>query len=180
MAEPSPLDRIRSAEDEAVSPKYARRQRERRWLVDAERLQGLALTGPVAVSDRYIADTRLRLREMRDGDRVVRKLTKKYDAPDPCDRPIVTVYLGDREFELLAALPATTIQKTRYRLGDGRHMFSVDWFEGALAGLLLAGIELEDLAALRALPDPVWTVRDVTNELGYQGATLARHGRPKE
>lgn len=177
-AHPFLRKRMRTAEDEAAAPKYAHAERERRWLVHADAAP--AGDDPIAIVDRYITGTRLRLREMRRGDDVVWKLTKKYDCADPLARPIVTAYLSRAEYDVLATLPAVTLAKRRYRVSEGGHDFSLDRFDGPLAGLMLAELEIDDDAVLRALADPAWTVRDVSDDARYQGATLAAHGLPKE
>lgn len=173
--EPDRRSVIRTAGDEAAVPKYAQVERERRWLVDPARRPDLTGCASLLIEDRYIIGTRFRLRRMTGDDLVSLKLTKKYDAPDPLARPIVTAYLTGTEYDLVATLPAACLTKRRYKV-DG---FSVDVFEDALAGLELAEIEAADDAALRALPAPAWTIRDVSAEPGYQGAALALYGRPE-
>ena len=166
--------------DGADSPKYAHLEIERRWLVDADRLAVADLAGPIAIHDRYIDGTRVRLRLMeRDGGKVF-KLTRKYQSDEADARPIVTAYLEEDEYAVFAKLPSCALSKTRFKLLHGEHFYSVDCFRGALEGLVLAELEGADLAALRALPDPAWAVRDVTHEIQYQGATLARAGIPKD
>lgn len=172
--------RMRSVEDETRAPKYAHIERERRWLVDPARAAALDLRDPIVIRDRYISGTRMRLREMRMGSNTVWKLTKKYECADPLARPIVTAYLGAEEYDVLAALPAAMIEKTRFRCTTGRHDYSIDRFEGTLAGLMLAELEIEDAAVLRALPDPEWALGDVSADPRYQGGNLVAHGIPKE
>lgn len=172
--------RMRGPEDEALHPKYAHMEIERRWLVDAEAVAGLALEDAIEIRDRYLLDTRLRLRRMQRGEDVVFKLTRKYECDDAIARPIVTAYLDQGEFDVLCALPALTLAKTRYKMRHEGHDFSLDRFEGALQGLWLSEIELANVDVLRALDNPPWALRDVTDEIQYQGATLARSGIPKE
>jgi CYTH domain-containing protein len=172
--------RMRSAEDEARAPKYAHLERERRWLVDPAKIATLDLRDPIQIHDRYLTTTRMRLREMRMGDRTVWKLTKKYDCADPLARPIVTAYLSAEEYRALAALPAAAIEKTRFGCTTNGRDFSVDRFGGLHEGLLLAEIEIEDDDILRKIPDPDWTLRDVSDDARYQGGQLVAHGIPKE
>jgi CYTH domain-containing protein len=170
---------MRGPHHEAARPKYAHLEIERRWLVDAGAAVHLELTDPVAITDRYIIGTRMRLRMMRRGDETVFKLTRKYECEDPVARPIVTAYLNPAEYEVFAALPALTLGKTRYKVRDGAHEYSLDRFAGPLQGLWLSEIELPDLRQIIALADPPWAVRDVTNDPAYQGANLARCGIPE-
>jgi CYTH domain-containing protein len=170
----------RGVDDEVRRPKYACIERERRWLVDRPRRPDLPVEF-VLIEDRYITGTRLRLRRMTDhaSGRIVLKLTKKYDAVDPLARPIVTAYLSEDEFALLAQLPAAALSKHRYAVAADGLRFSIDRFNG-LVGLELAEIETADDSGLRAVPSPDWTIRDVSNDPRYQGGMLAVHGIPKE
>ncbi|MFM7377625.1 MAG: hypothetical protein ACKO1O_05775 [Erythrobacter sp.] len=162
-----------------MHPKYAHLEVERRWLVDPAAVDALAKEEPIAIADRYIIGTRTRLRIMRRGEQAVYKLTRKYDCDDPISRPIVTAYLDPDEYKVFAALPAFALTKIRYKVILEGHAFSLDQFEGPLQGLWLSEIEFADISDLRALADPYWALRDVTNEPAYQGATLARLGIPE-
>ncbi|HEX4695163.1 hypothetical protein [Sphingomonas sp.] len=179
MSDPQPFlpKRMRTAADEAAAPKYAHCERERRWLVDAAAPP--PAVDPIEIHDRYITGTRLRLREMRRDGEIVWKLTRKYECADALARPIVTAYLTRAEYDVLAALPALGVAKQRFRVSEGGRDFSLDRFAGALDGLVLSELEAEDDATLRALADPAWTVRDVSDDPRYQGARLAAHGIPK-
>ena len=173
---------MRTGKDEARQPKYAHVERERRWLVDPTRRPCVDGLSHVLVEDAYIIGTRLRLRRMTDSanNDHAYKLTKKYEADDPLARPIVTFYLTEQEFDLLASLPARTLAKRRYAMPVERAIFSLDRFEGPLAGLELVEIEWPDDAGLRTLRAPPWAIREVSAEPDYQGGALAEFGIPEE
>ena len=173
---------MRTLEDEARAPKYAQIERERRWLVRPDADPEAEALRCLLIEDRYVDGTRLRLRRMTDlatGERA-HKLSRKYEAPDPLARPIVTAYLTSGEHAVFAALPARELSKRRYTVREGDRFFNVDRFEGTLAGLSLTEIEQEDDAALRILEPPQWAGREVSHDLCYQGGALARNGMPKE
>ncbi|MFL0413263.1 hypothetical protein [uncultured Sphingomonas sp.] len=172
---------MRTGADEARSPKYAHVERERRWLVDPAARPPVP-TDHVLIEDRYIHRTRMRLRRMTDSTtgQVALKLTKKYTADDPLARAIVTTYLKEAEFTLLARLPGTALIKRRHDLVGGPVTYSLDRFAGPLEGLELAEIEWPDDAGLRGLPPPPGSIREVSNDPRYQGGALVEHGRPKE
>ncbi len=174
------LKRMRTAAHEAAEPKYAHLERERRWLVDHESIDLAALKDPITIRDRYIEGTRLRLREMSCGDQRVWKLTRKYECVDPLARPIVTAYIEETEHRVLCDLPAIELIKTRFKLAQDGCDYSVDRFDGPLQGLWLSEIELEDGAELAALPNPSWSLADVSDDPRYQGYTLAQCGIPKD
>lgn len=166
---------FRDATDEARTPKYAHIERERRWRIDPAARPALG-DAHVLIEDRYLTGTRLRLRRMTDGQTgaVACKLTKKYASADPRARPIVTAYLDADEYALLAALPGRPIVKRRLPLQAGALTYSLDRFEGALAGLELAEIEWPDAAGLEGLPAPPGALGEVTDDHRYRGGTLAR------
>lgn len=172
--------RMRGPSDEALAPKYAHLEIERRWLVDPTLAASLAIVDPIVIEDRYIVGTRMRLRRMRQGIDTVFKLTRKYECNDPIARPIVTAYLDEDEYAVMCALPALPLAKTRYKVHHDGHDFSLDRFEGELQGLWLSEIELDDVTQLRQMAPPPWALRDVTDELAYQGAMLASSGIPKD
>src|SRR5216684_7832235 len=90
--------------------KYARVERERRYLLQ-DLPQGLMRASPhVQITDNYITGTRLRLRKVRDPqtNKWTLKLTQKF-APNPKDlsRTVITnVYLDAREYNMLAVFEA--------------------------------------------------------------------------
>lgn len=166
---------MRTGEDEAVSPKYAHYERERRWLVDPTKRPNFSDAPYVLIEERYIQGTRMRLRRMTDnvsGESAL-KLTKKYEANDPLARPIVTAYLSNEEFELLASLPAQFLRKRRYKVMIAGDEFGIDVFEGRLSGLELAEIECPDDVRLRSIATPSWAICDVSDTLAFQGGQLA-------
>ncbi|WP_445193028.1 hypothetical protein ACT009_03705 [Sphingomonas sp. Tas61C01] len=171
---------IRGLDEELAAHKYAHVERERRFLVDAERCPDLSGAPAIRIEDRYVIGTRFRLRRMTElgSGRVVLKLAKKYDVADVLARPMVTAYLTDAEYSLFATMPGLPIEKVRYRVVEGSDVFGIDRFEGALAGLLMAEIECEDAKTLAAVTVPAWVTREVTNDAAYQGGSLAARGLP--
>jgi hypothetical protein len=57
------------------------------------------------IEDRYLDGTRMRLRRMSrpELNETKWKLTKKYECEDPSARPIVSSYLTESEYRVLAA-----------------------------------------------------------------------------
>jgi adenylate cyclase len=68
------------------------------------------------------------------------------------------------------------LEKMRFLLNHEGHEWSVDVFGGALAGLVLAEIELSDPDETFAKPD--WLGAEVTDDLRYRNAALAEFGLP--
>lgn len=79
--------------------------------------------------------------------------------------------------EMLARLCAgRRVTKTRHDVLHGGLLWEVDVFEGPLAGLLIAEVELPDAA--QALDLPGWAGREVTGDPRYANAVLASASAP--
>src|SRR5882762_9941723 len=147
--------------------KYARVERERRYLLQ-DLPEGLTRASPhVQITDNYITGTRLRIRKVRDPqtNKWTVKFTQKF-APDPenLSRTIITnVYLNALEAESLAMFDANEIRKNRYPFEFEGRGFSVDMFLGDLFGLVLAEVSFETDEELENFPKPPWALADVTN-----------------
>jgi CYTH domain-containing protein len=153
-----------------ISLKYAQVERERRWLLaTVPDLEG----APMRIADWYLVGTRLRLREMTQGESVVRKLGHKVRlASDAGEVACTNFYLDDAEWMALAGLPARTLTKERWRIERGPEHVAVDVFEGHLAGLVLAEID-RGSGPDRGLPGDLDALAEVTHDEEFTGAALA-------
>ncbi len=150
-----------------TSLRYARVERERRWLLDgppplrddAERR---------LIVDRYVTGTRLRLRETTAADgTVVRKLGHKVRIGEGAHEVAHTsIYLDDAEWDLLVTLPARTLTKTRTLVPTAAGHVAVDVHAD---GRVVAEIDGEG-----ELPGDWPVVREVTDDEAYTGGGLAR------
>lgn len=173
------IDRALAAELGFPKSAYTVVERERRWL--CRQVPRALIRQSFLVRDLYVAETRLRLREMRpvDGGPATLKLSRKADV-DESTRLITTIYLPEAEFAVLASsLSGARLTKVRHRLHapDGV-LLSADEFQGELAGLVLAEAELASALALAAFPSPAFAVREVTADPQFTGAWLVKHGVP--
>jgi CYTH domain-containing protein len=153
--------------------KYARVEYERRfWL--ARTPEELDQAGYDRIVDHYLEGTRLRLRriESREGRVVALKLTQKYLDGDTDQATITNFYLDEREYALLARLGGRELIKRRYRYHRQASHYSIDVFEGPLAGLILAEAEAPTEAALAAVKPPPNTIREVTADRSFTGGYL--------
>jgi CYTH domain-containing protein len=157
--------------------KYARIELERRFLV--ERVpEDIAHEDGWIIIDRYIANTRLRLRRMEPlgGGKTIFKLGQK-EAPYPPDfsrTTITNIYLSRDEYSILVTLPAHELRKRRYPLHSSGYRYTIDVFEGHLAGLVLAEIGFmtnDEMDAHKQLPD--FALRDVSRDVRFTGGALA-------
>lgn len=74
--------------------------------------------------------------------------------------------------EMLALCEATLIEKYRWKIPHADHLWEVDEFLGANAGLIVAEIELSSVDEEFARPG--WIGREVSHELRYQNSQLTR------
>lgn len=79
---------------------------------------------------------------------------------------------ADEGRALLGLCTASLIEKTRYRIPAGPHVWEVDVFEGANAGLVVAEIELghED----EDFESPPWLGPEVSDDPRYANLSLAQ------
>jgi hypothetical protein len=127
------------------------------------------------IEDRYLLDTRLRLRQVTPvgGGAARWKLGQKV-RPDPADPGLVlltNMYLSDEEHALLSQLPGAELRKVRHRVVHEGRRFGVDVFEGRHAGLVLVEVELSD-AGDRVSPPP-FAGQEVTGDERCTGGWLA-------
>ena len=159
-----------------VESKYARVERERRYLLQ-DLPEGLTRPDPhVQITDNYVTGTRLRLRKVREPrtNKWTVKLTQKF-APDPRDfsRTIVTnIYLNPLEVETLGISDANEIRKNRYPFDFEGRKWSADMFLGDLFGLVLAEVSFDTDEELDSFPKPPFAVADVTNIELFTGGRL--------
>ena len=74
---------------------------------------------------------------------------------------------------LLKICEPGVIDKIRYEIKCGTHLFEVDEFLGNNQGLVIAEVELTREDEVFAKPD--WLGREVTGEARYYNAVLAKH-----
>lgn len=146
--------------------KYARRERERRFLF-AVPPDGAAVR-TAEIVDRYLLGTRIRLRRETTGRRATYKLTQKVPAPDGAPGLITTMYLDADEYAALARLPAASLHKTRLSIPP----LGVDLFEGALDGLILGEVEFDDDESMARFAVPRDAVGEVTLDQRLTGGRL--------
>lgn len=162
-------------------PQYVSVERERRWLCREVPRDRVLETE--AIADLYVDGARLRLREARpiDGGTPMLRLSRKADV-DVHTRLISSIYLPEEEFALLAnTLPGVRIKKLRHRLQRlPGIVIAVDQFQGELEGLVIAEAEFDTPERLAAFDMPEFAVREITDDLRFTGACLARNGLPKD
>jgi len=157
--------------------KYTRPEFERRFLV-SPRSSWRDVVEPYSKTfeDTYIRHTRLRLRILRDSasGREFIKLTKKLESTSPYVQMIGSIPLSPIEYEFFTALPGDRITKVRhYHFHEG-HVFSIDVFQGELAGLVLCEVETGGIEELMRIGLPEYAAVEVTEDPFFTGGKLCR------
>ncbi len=75
--------------------------------------------------------------------------------------------------ELLQLCSTGLIEKNRYEIRVGKHLFEVDEFLGANEGLVVAEVELKNEAD--SFEKPAWLGLEVTGDVRYYNALLSQH-----
>ena len=156
--------------------KYARLERERRYLLQ-DLPEGLTRASPhVQITDNYITGTRLRLRKVRDPltNKWIVKFTQKFavNSSDLSRTLITNTYLNAQEAEILSVFEANEIRKNRYRFEFEGRKFGIDMFLGDLFGLVLAEVSFDDDEELESFPKPPFALVEVTNNELFTGGKL--------
>ena len=154
--------------------KYAAIERERRWLCDGLPEIADRATEIYLLSDLYITNTQLRLRDAQldDGTPVWPRLAKKVDV-DASHRLITSIYLSPEELTLFQNMPGTILKKTRHVVDFNGHRMAIDQFSGALQGLVLVEAEFDDDPSMATFHAPDWVSREVTSDPLFSGGHLS-------
>jgi len=128
------------------------------------------------ITDRYLPNTRLRLRHMKSisGNENIYKLTQKYrsETQNVYETTITNVYLTETEYNHLEPLEAKIIQKKRYLYKVQNYDLSIDVFEGHHQGLILAEREFEKKVEGDEFVLPAFVLKDVTDDPFFTGGNL--------
>lgn len=174
------LDRVGVSLLSPEPEKYTRPEYERRFLVSPRfRWRDLVESYSKTFEDTYIRHTRLRLRTLRDSatGREFIKLTKKLESASPYVQTVGSIPLSPFEYDFIAGLPGDRITKVRHYHFHRGHVFSIDVFEGDLAGLVLCEVETGSLEELMGLDVPEYAAVEVTEDPYFTGGSLCRTSR---
>jgi CYTH domain-containing protein len=108
------------------------------------------------------------------GGEPLHKLGQKYRAPDQStpETTMTNIYLDRAEYERLTLLNASELTKKRYRYQHEGRQYSIDVFEEALQGLILAEIECQTMDDYQQLQLPSFADVEVTEDPFFTGGNL--------
>ena len=81
--------------------------------------------------------------------------------------------VADAQVMLAELADGPVVSKTRHFVEIDNHVFEIDEFDGANAGLIVAEVELG--AADESHPCPPWLGTEVTHDARYMNSNLVRH-----
>ncbi len=142
---------------------------ERKFLIDAEKLSELHLTGGEKISQGYLST------EIEKTVRVRIKKNCGFLAVKTKNIGIVRrefeyeIPLADAE-ELLKLCGKNVLNKIRYKIEFENHIWEVDIFEGRHAGLILAEVEINSADELVKIPS--WVGEEVSGDSRYYNVNL--------
>lgn len=142
---------------------------ERKFLVDAANLSEIHLVGGEKISQGYLCTdiektVRVRIKKNRGYICVKTKnigiVRKEFEYEIP---------VADAE-ELLKICAPNVLSKIRYKIDFKNHAWELDIFEGKLAGLIMAEVELKSAGEFVEIPS--WAGREVSDDSRFYNVRL--------
>ena len=156
--------------------KYAQIERERRFLLKAPP-PSLVLLPFKGITDKYLAETHVRVRKTHDGKSHTYKLTKKLPLPldEHMKQWVTTIYLSQSEYDVFMTLPGDLIKKKRFyaELPAGE-MIGIDEIKMGKRVIWIAEVEFEDEEQMTTFTFPYEYEKEVTELKEYAGNELAK------
>lgn len=142
---------------------------ERKFLVSAEKLSEIHLTDGEKISQGYLST---------DIEKTVRVRIKKNRGFLCIKTKNVGIVRNEFEYEipvndaeeLLKLCEPNILSKIRYKIEFENHVWEVDIYEGKLAGLVLAEVEINSADEFVKIPD--WTYKEVSDDPRFYNVRL--------
>jgi adenylate cyclase len=151
---------------------------ERKFLVRTDALPPAARTGGARYAQGYLStDPSVRVR-LADGGTPGARAWITIKGPGLRTRSEFEYAIPASDAEALLGLCRVSLTKIRRELHIGAHVWEVDEFTGAHAGLWLAEVELDDES--ERFEAPSWLGREVTEDPRYTNSALATAGTPPQ
>lgn len=147
---------------------------ERKFLVHVDALPLEARTGGTPFEQGYLATSPTVRVRLADGGSTEARAWITIKGPGLVTRSEFEYSIPPDDARALLGLCSTSLRKIRRKLPAGPHVWEVDEFTGAHAGLWLAEIELD--AENEPFARPAWLAREVTADPRYSNSSLARAG----
>lgn len=128
------------------------------------------------IFDNYIAETRIRLRQIRDPyskswTRILQQRFPFHETHGTVSK-IAEMYLNDAEYAAFERFEGREIRKNRYFHEIDRVSVAFDIFLGPLWGLNTARVDFETVEAMQDYSPPPIFIFEVSNDPFFAGASL--------
>jgi adenylate cyclase len=142
---------------------------ERKFTVDIEKWAKVIKPQPISIAQSYLSSSpectvRVRLK----GDKAYLTIKGKTSGISRSEFEY-EVPVSEAK-EMINTLSSKTLSKKRYEINVGNHLWEIDVFEGNLAGLIIAEIELSSEDEQFELPE--WVIEDVSHDTQYYNSNL--------
>ena len=142
---------------------------ERKFTVDIEKWAEVIKPQPTSIAQSYLSSSpectvRVRLKGEKAYLTIKGKTNGISRSEFEYEVPV------DEVTEMMNTLASKTLSKKRYEINVGNHLWEVDVFEGKLAGLIIAEIELTSEDEVFELPE--WVIEDVSHDAQYYNSNL--------
>lgn len=156
--------------------KYGKHEYERNYLLDKHCLNGKIIKEAKEIKDKYISNTRLRLREVISNQKTQCKLTQKEKLTPNRQgvSKINTLYLSKLEFDKLYMLEGIEISKKRHIIEVDDVRIGIDLIKLTDKNLYIAEVEFESELKMNSFTMPLSHIREITGELNYNGYEIAK------
>ncbi len=156
--------------------KYAQCEYERRFLI-RQKPPIIERAPYKEITDKYLDNTHLRIRKVRQDGRVQFKLTKKLrlDGVEGGTHWISTIYLSSAEFNLFFGLPGVQYEKRRYYVEDksGKGI-AIDEIDIGQNRFWIAEVEFDNASEMKQYQFGIAFEKELTMDFSYDGLEIAR------
>ena len=156
--------------------KYGKYEYERSYLLDSDCLRDKDVKETKKITDKYLSDTKLRLRVVVKNKETIYKLTQKEEL-NPAKKGILkinTLYLSQAEFEKINIIEGIEIEKTRHLIEIDQIKIGVDRINLNGKELFIAEVEFETEVEMNTFSMPLPHMKEITGIEKYSGYEIAK------
>lgn len=154
---------------------------ERKWLINKDNIKYDLSTAKVYEIEQTYINFSPEIRVRRVNGSQYSFTLKKNMSDNGLIRDEVDFLITEDEYnELISKKVENTIFKTRYKLLDQGFVVTIDIFKGELEGLAYMEIEFANKEEAETYQTPEWVIKDVTDDIRYKNASLAKYGIPND
>lgn len=156
--------------------KYGKYEYERTFLLDSRFLEEQKIESKKRLTDKYIKDTTLRLRVVKEANKTTYKLTQKRKLSPHKNgvRAINTLYLSKAEFDKMNLLQGYVLEKERHLLLVDNLRIGIDQVTLKEKLICIAEVEFETEEEMNSFSFPFDYLSETTEDESYSGFEMAK------